>query len=758
MSPENRFVGIDGLLALLKNVMQGQANQWSARCPAHEDNRNSLSIALGDDGKILVKCFAGCKTAAVVDALGLKMVQLFPERTRAPHHHGRTTKRSTNGCAGRAKFNIVKTYDYVDEAGTLLFQVCRMDPKDFRQRRPNEGGGWIWSTKGIRRVLYRLPELLKSDKSQVVFIVEGEKDVERLVAAGRLATTNAGGVGKWKSQYAEPLYSQPVVILPDNDEPGRKHAQQIARSLKGKAASTKIVELPGLPDKGDVSDFFDAGGTVEQLDKLVADAPNWDPQTKESEETEPDGTNAGTAQICNAVPGKLEPTPVPMVTILATIKILTGDWPRRVGRVLFVNEHEGAVDWLESSSSMFGWIGSKSSRPANFVTEPDCHTKTEVFEEMRRTATAYDAVEVMPHEPRMAGHYYACMFPEPGNGEALRALVGRFNPATEIDRDLIMALFATPMWGGRGGSRPAVSIVSDDGRGVGKTTLAGFVGHLYRGTIELSTNEDIKVIKERLLSPEGLTKRVAVLDNEKARNFSWAEFESLVTTPTISGKRMYVGEGSRPNNITWIITMNGGSYSTDMAQRSVFVKLNRPEHSGTWEEETREFIDANRQQLVADIIALLRTERFNLEGYSRWGAWEREVLSRLPEPSDAQRVILERQGIADVEIEEAELVEDFFRQQITGLQYDADSDRVFIPSRVACSWLGAALNDKFNTTAASRSLIQKITEGKFKRLQVNRCNSYGRGFVWTGETWNPADGMKADLETRLDFESHRAGF
>ena len=167
---------------------------------------------------------------------------------------------------------IVATYDY--RAGTeLLYETVRFSPKDFRQRRPDGRGGWIWNLQGVRRVLYRWPELLAADPNAMVHLPEGERDVDRLASLGRVATTNVGGSGKWKTEYAECLRGRHVVILPDNDDAGRKHAEQVARSLYGVAASVRVLALPGLPDKGDVSDWLDDSHTSAELDRLVAEAP-----------------------------------------------------------------------------------------------------------------------------------------------------------------------------------------------------------------------------------------------------------------------------------------------------------------------------------------------------------------------------------------------------------------------------------------------------------------------------------------------------
>lgn len=170
----------------------------------------------------------------------------------------------------------VARYSYVDEAGEVLFEVVRFEPKDFRQRRPDGKGGWDWKVKGTRQIPYRLPELLDAlDAGRTVFVVEGEKDVDRLKALGITATCNAGGAGKWHAEFGDFFRHASVVIIPDNDEAGRDHAELVARSLTGKADDVRVLDLPDLPRKGDVSDWLDAGGTAEALHRLVDIAPRW---------------------------------------------------------------------------------------------------------------------------------------------------------------------------------------------------------------------------------------------------------------------------------------------------------------------------------------------------------------------------------------------------------------------------------------------------------------------------------------------------
>lgn len=173
---------------------------------------------------------------------------------------------------------IVAAYDYVDESGELLFQAVRYSPKRFRQRRPNnsEPDGWTWKVQGVHQVPYRLPELLEAvAMGRQVFIVEGEKDVERLGRIGVVATCNAMGAGKWRPEFASHFPAADVVVLPDNDEAGENHALAVANSLKEVAASVRIIRLPGLKKGGDVSDWLASGGTIEALNALIEDEPDW---------------------------------------------------------------------------------------------------------------------------------------------------------------------------------------------------------------------------------------------------------------------------------------------------------------------------------------------------------------------------------------------------------------------------------------------------------------------------------------------------
>jgi 5S rRNA maturation endonuclease (ribonuclease M5) len=250
-------------------------SEYSALCPAHDDRDPSLSIALGDDGKTVLHCHAGCPLDKVLMALRLDQTDLFP------NNHGQ---------------RVVAVYDYENADGELLRQVIRYEPRRprrFSQRRPDPSDGSVWNVDGVPETLYRLPEL--HEQSQV-FVVEGEKDADRLWGLGLPATTNAGGAGKWREEDTGQLHEagvREVIVFPDNDTPGRKHADQVARTCQAAGLRVKLVELPGLPAGGDVSDWLNDGGTREALEERVAQAPWYTSETSKGDIGRPVGYDSG---------------------------------------------------------------------------------------------------------------------------------------------------------------------------------------------------------------------------------------------------------------------------------------------------------------------------------------------------------------------------------------------------------------------------------------------------------------------------------
>lgn len=254
-----KFTKPDDFLSLLKGVKSTGNNQYMALCPAHDDKNQSLSVKLAD-GKILLKCFAGCVSENVLQALGLEIKDLFLNGSKPKSEHR----------------EIGAIYDYVDIEGALLFQVVRTKPKGFYQRRLDGKGGYINNLKGITPVLYHLDDISRAIKNDdLICIVEGEKDCDNLWNIGLVATTNPMGAGKWRDSYSDILKESDVVISPDNDSSGYEHTSQVAKSLYGKAKRIRILELPR--EFKDISDWLKAGHTRGDFDNLILQAKDYAP-------------------------------------------------------------------------------------------------------------------------------------------------------------------------------------------------------------------------------------------------------------------------------------------------------------------------------------------------------------------------------------------------------------------------------------------------------------------------------------------------
>ncbi len=254
-------------------LLGGEARGRSVSCPGpgHSKEDRSLSVSFDPAAPegFLVHSFAGDDDLDCRDHV--RETLRLPARDEHKRNNGRT-----NGKAGGGLGRVVATYDYTDELGELMFQVVRLDPKSFRQRRKARAGddpakvrdGWIWSVKDARRVIYRLPEVIEAlAADRTIVVAEGEKDVDALWGIDVPATCNVAGAKKWRAEDSAFLKGADVVILPDADEPGREHAKIVAASLNRVARRVRVVDLPG--DGKDPFDWLAAGGTAAKLWELV---------------------------------------------------------------------------------------------------------------------------------------------------------------------------------------------------------------------------------------------------------------------------------------------------------------------------------------------------------------------------------------------------------------------------------------------------------------------------------------------------------
>lgn len=283
---EQVMTPVDSILSKLPDARPNSSG-WMARCPAHDDERASLSVAVGDDGRALVHCHAGCTPEAIVSAMGLKLADLMPgdngqlhssrrakSKVKAKTSDGRRKNASTVYATAedaiaqleRAHGPHSAVWTYRDAAGEPVGMVVRWDTDAGKDIRPVSKTATGWAVEGMRepRPLYQLPELLARPDERV-YVTEGEKATDAAASIGLLATTSPHGAESAGKADWWPLAGREVVILPDNDEAGRGYARAVTSILvkMDPVLRVKIVELPGLPPKGDIYDWLEAHDATE---------------------------------------------------------------------------------------------------------------------------------------------------------------------------------------------------------------------------------------------------------------------------------------------------------------------------------------------------------------------------------------------------------------------------------------------------------------------------------------------------------------
>ncbi|TQS44358.1 toprim domain-containing protein [Cryptosporangium phraense] len=371
----------DIVLPRLENVRQSGSG-YMAQCPVHGDAKASLSVDTGHTQPVLLHCFAGCDRKDILAALGLA-----DEDISKPRDHQVGLGRDgwmPNGLRASA------IYTYTDETGTHLFDVVRSTTKEFLQRRPDQAkkSGWSWNIQGVRRVLYRLPEVIAAvDAGATVWIAEGEKDVEALRQAGVTATCNSGGAGKWRDDYGRFLRGAVVRIVADNDYPGRKHALGVTASLR--KLGCDVTVLTAATGK-DAHDHLAAGHGLDDFVQLAEEAPeSEDPPAEAS-------THARTSQVADLVPADAVadelrafivelrewldlPDPTGPILTLATAATTRAQgepsWlllvaPPSSGKTESVRLLDGVTDsFLDdvTAAGLLGWSKGKNSRPTGVL-------------------------------------------------------------------------------------------------------------------------------------------------------------------------------------------------------------------------------------------------------------------------------------------------------------------------------------------------------------------------------------------------------
>jgi hypothetical protein len=419
----------------------------------------------------------------------------------------------------------------------------------------------------------------------------------------------------------------------------------------------------------------------------------------------------------------------------------TGGWPRRVGSTLFVPDGRENLLWLESASQLVAWLETQYSaaggKGLDWFAGSDCVSQQVFFDLCCQLAEDFDQVELYPHEPPLPRTFYYHPEPTGGDGKALADLLCQFIPATDIDGDLIRAYFLSLFWGGKPGQRPGwlFTVAEGDdkgGRGVGKTTIAIAGANLVGGYISVRARENFDTLMQRLLSPGSAGKRVLLLDNLKRDRYSNQDLEALITSTTISGKRMYKGEGQRPNYFTIAVTANDPGVSEDIAQRAIIVRLLRPDYDPEWLVRLNAYIEANRWSIIGDCLAQLRSQPQSFLLTSRWAEWQRAVLSKLPNPDVIQTEIRSRERSHNTDAEEREWVQASIEAWLSKHKWDPAGQRYLIEVKVLARIIGDAAGEPMTPNAVGLYLKHNHPSC------LTRSNRNGvRYWLWSGSGVDP---------------------
>lgn len=250
----------------------------TAQCPAHNDQHPSLDITTAKDGKALLICRSnGCALTDILTPLGLTPKDLYPTSNTS----STSSSRHRTPDPGQHRQHVADYHYTVND--TPLIRKRRYTLADGTktftiQHRTTPTSPWRNGQAGLTADPYNLPALHDAPPTRAIFIVEGEKDADRLTQLGLTATTNIGGAGKWPTGWGQTHFTgRQTIIIPDNDPAGHTHAETAAHDIAPHAATLRLIHLPDLPPKGDITDWLDQGHTLEHLKELVATTPLWTP-------------------------------------------------------------------------------------------------------------------------------------------------------------------------------------------------------------------------------------------------------------------------------------------------------------------------------------------------------------------------------------------------------------------------------------------------------------------------------------------------
>lgn len=686
-------------------------------------------------------------------------------------------------------YHEVEKYTYTDENGTPVHFVVRMEhpteKKQFIQCTPYSG-----SLRDVDTKLYNLPIISKSDWAVVV---EGEKDANTLIGWGIPATTCNNGSDFWKDDYTEVLRGKDVVICRDNDDPGNEHAHLVLRSLATAAKSLRVICPSRLP-KGDVTDWKnEEGGTREKFLRLCNAAEIITPDEAMWSDDE---LAVYRAKKANEMPfsnyrfdvkivkGKEVTKEVPRTIneLIDEVHTRFLGFPRRLGTgTLFDHDRDtDRIEFIHNNASLFAWIAEKSKKAVMWGRGVGFVTKDEFFQALMRNSTCYEKVSDVPNYPMRSDVYYTFrdkLKPTEGH-KAFVTFMSFFNPENEASAVLMRSLAASMMYYRMGIQRPCWIIDSKNGQAAGKTTFAEMLCHLYKcSPIKTNTSEldrDPKELNKRLVSITGRNSLMLLVDNVRG-TFDNSYFADLVTGFNISGKAPYgLGEESRPNDLTYVITSNSANIGSDMASRSFILYVKPPTfRDDKWKSRVIGYVDNHRYEILGDIYDILNNTK-SPDGFmasTRVPEFESEVMYKIAGSDEAYRnaidAVMSSRDDANVDEERAILAVEIIKNKIqeifesasgtdgTVVKRDTDPEHwaVFIRSQAVDFWLrktaGIIVQDLRNMVNVGRiscidKKIRRYPASSTSKWRMSGIMFYGESIQLDNAIWVPIIGMTGE--------------
>lgn len=608
-----------------------------------------------------------------------------------------------------------------------------------------------WRDRGAKPAWYGLSRALDLlDLGGRIYVVNGEPSVWACHQAGVPAICTCFGEGTIPGpEMATELVltvddagGESIGIVLDLDQVGRENAPKWAEALNEAGADVVALALPDdLGDHGDVDDLHRRTGDKGLASALAGLNPLPGPPEVVSNFTiGDDGTRYEVSQD----------------DIIATVHRATGDWPRVCAGLLFATDEtpegelpnkeviryldgQGAdaklMTWLRKRARV-EWCGREVSAldregKRNPLTRGELHRALEMDAPYR-----YDAVEMLPHQPQRPQTYYACGSVPSGKGSALAEFMNLLNPDTAADADMLCAALVTPGWGGAPGTRPGFVITSDHGVGSGKTATAVALSNVWRGAVRLQPEtEDWATTVQRLLSNAALVQRIVLIDNLRGK-LSSGSIESAITEEVISGKRMYYGEFSRPNTLTWILTVNVAELSRDLADRCVVIRIGAPRHGVDFKAQVADLLGRRHHELIADCLGFLRSKpccEISQANRDRFQSWQDAVLAKFPNGDALAAEIIARHLVIDADSSEAQDAAEAIEGLLRARGHCPVHDKVFLPTKDLYEHMGEDLGvrSKHGLTRKLRALCQ---HAPLRRVESYRHAYFGRGFLWGTES------------------------